>query len=70
MQDGTFVELEYPVTADSFILHHLNYSKLITLSTKTGKEKKKKKSPNLECDSIFTMSNQSLNIYSKLQIVS
>ena len=45
MQDGTFVELEYPVTADSFILHHLNYSKLITLSTKTGKGKKKKNHP-------------------------
>ena len=30
MQNGTSVEHQYPVTTSTFILYHLNYSKLIT----------------------------------------
>ena len=32
MQNGTSVEYQYPITTSIFILNHLNYSELITLS--------------------------------------
>ena len=31
IQNGTSVELKYPVTTSTFILYHLNYLELITL---------------------------------------
>ena len=40
MQNGTYVEHQYPITVSIFILNHLNYSELITLlvTVRTWKE--------------------------------
>mgnify|MGYP007088622842 CR=1 FL=1 len=52
MQNGTPMEHQYPVTAGTFIIYHLNYSEHITLPARIGKEKiNDRKSPDLECNS-------------------